>query len=161
MTIFDNLSDAGDRLAALVQAQHHGQPVIVLGVVPNGVPVALPVARVMGVRVVALPALRTADGPVISAVLGVGGAHVIVIDDGVETGMVARAAAAALVGSGAASITLAVPVCSRDAMADLSLRFDSVIAVDKPLARRSLAWHYQDFDVIDEETALGLIANQV
>ena len=160
MTNFANLHDAGEHLAALLNDCFHRVPAVVLAVVPNGVPVALPVGRLLGVRVLPLLVDRTVEGPLITEVPEVVGCHVIVIDDGVETGAVARAAAGALAASGAASVTLAVPVCSWEAMADLNLRFDEVIAVDRPLARRSLAWHYRHFDVISEAAALAMIADQ-
>jgi putative phosphoribosyl transferase len=60
--------------------------------------------------------------------------------------------------SGAARLVLAVPVCPREALADLALRYDEVVAVARPLARRSLAWHYDDFDTVDEATALRILA---
>ena len=41
---------------------------------------------------------------------------------------------------------LAVPVCPREALADLALRYDDVVAPVRPLVRRSLTWHYETFD---------------
>ena len=69
----------------------------------------------------------------------------LVVDDGVETGTAARAVVAALREAGAAYVALAVPVCPREAEADLRRRYDDVIAVTKPLVRRSLRWHYDTF----------------
>ena len=83
MKSFANLSDAGEKLAELVRAEYSRSPVVVLAVVPNGVPVALPVGRDLGVQVLALPVLRTDDGPIVFEVPPVTGLHVIVIDDGV------------------------------------------------------------------------------
>ena len=60
-----------------------------------------------------LPVTRSADGAVAEPVEGIEGRLVIVVDDGVETGTVARAAAAALRPLGPARLVLAVPVCSR------------------------------------------------
>ncbi len=87
------------------------------------------------------------------------GRCVVVIDDGVETGTAARAAASALRESGVESLLLAVPVCPREALADLQHRYDQVVAVVRPLARRSLAWHYADFDTIDDAAAARLLAD--
>ena len=158
MKSFANLHDAGEKLAELVRAEYARSPVIVLAVVPNGVPVALPVGRELGVQVLALPVLRTDDGPKVFEVPPVNGLHVIVIDDGVETGAVARVAAQVLANVNPSSLTLAVPVCPRESMADLTRRYDQIIAIDKPLVRRSLAWHYEDFDTMDETAALKLLA---
>ena len=40
---------------------------------------------------------------------------------------------------------LAVPVCPRDAVADLRGRYDDIVALDRPLVRRSLRWHDESF----------------
>ena len=79
----------------------------------------------------------------------------VVIDDGVETGTVARAAASALRASGVARLVLAVPVCPQEAWAELERRYDLVVAVSKPTTRRELTWHYDDFDTIDESTEVA------
>ncbi|MSO27247.1 MAG: hypothetical protein EXQ60_04180 [Candidatus Nanopelagicales bacterium] len=160
MKSFKNLRDAGEKLAVLVRAEYSRSPVVILAVVPNGVPVALPVGRELGVQVLALPVLRTDDGPVVLEVPPVTGLHVIVIDDGVETGAVSRVTAPAIAKLNPASLTLAVPVCPRESMADLAQRYDQIIAIDKPLVRRSLAWHYLDFDRIDDTSALQQLAGQ-
>lgn len=160
MKSFENLRDAGGKLAVLVKAEYPQKPDVILAVIPNGVPVALPVGRGLGLPVRGLPVLRTADGPVVLEVPTVAGLRVIVIDDGVETGAVARVVAASLIKGGPASLTLAVPVCPRQSLAELALRYDQIIAIDKPLVHRSLAWHYSDFDTIDETSALHLLAGQ-
>ena len=49
---------------------------------------------------------------------------------------------------------------SREALAHLSHLYDQIIAVDMPLGRRSLAWHYTTFDTIDDETAERLLEAQ-
>ena len=166
MRRFVNLADAGAQLAALVVEQL-GQlddasdaPTIVLAAIPNGVPVALPVAAALGVNACALPVERHDDGPVIGPVPGVHGARVLIVDDGVETGSVARAAAAALRAEGPAELILAAPVCPREAMTDLGQRYDRIIAVERPFGRRSLAWHFADFDTIDPEQAMALLDAQ-
>jgi predicted phosphoribosyltransferase len=161
MRRFANLADAGVRLAPRVAQDlvpGSGSPVIVLAAIPNGAPVAIPVAAALGVRALPLPVDRTDDGPVIGALPGLEGARVIVVDDGVETGSVARAAAAAIRPATPSELVLAVPVCPREAMADLGLRYDRIIAVERPFGRRSLAWHFDDFDTIDVDRAMALLA---
>lgn len=161
MKSFANLADAGRALAALVQEEFTDvSDVIVLAAIPNGVPVALPVAAVLGVRATSLPIDRTGDGPVIGTLPDAADRVVIVIDDGVETGSVARAAAIALRELKPRRLVLAVPVCSREAMAGLARLYDEIIAVDRPLGRRALAWHYEDFDTIDDATATRLLEAQ-
>lgn len=163
MRRFANLADAGNALAAHVAddlADAVDAPVVVLAAIPNGVPVALPVCAVLGVRAQALPVERSAAGPVIGSLPQLAGCRVVVVDDGVETGSVARAAAVAIREQAPVEIVLAVPVCPREAMADLTRRYDRIIALERPFGRRSLAWHYDDFDTIDAERAVALLAGQ-
>ena len=162
---FSNLSDAGRALADLVRIELDRDPEafadpLVLAAMPNGVPVAIPVAAALGVEVKALPISRTEGGPVIGQLPEVAGRIVVVIDDGVETGTVARAAALALREARPLRLVLAVPVCSREAMAHLAHVYDQIIAVDQPLGRRALAWHYADFDTIDSAAAERLLTQQ-
>ena len=163
MRRFANLADAGAQLAGLVAqelAPDADAPVLVLAAIPNGAPVAIEVAAALGVRAVPLPVERTEDGPRIGALPACAGAQVVVVDDGVETGSVARAAAAAIRPAAPDALVLAVPVCPREAMADLGLRYDRIIAVERPFGRRSLAWHFDDFDTMDADAALALLEAQ-
>ena len=157
MNRFANLSDAGQRLAVVVADEIDRDASVVLAVIPNGVPVALELADALGLPVQGLAVVRGDDGVAVelSAALAetVRGRAAIVVDDGVETGTVARAVVPALRAAGVAELVLAVPVCPREAMADLAHRYDRILAVQTPLARRSLAWHFTDFDTIDDATA--------
>ena len=166
MRRFANLADAGHRLAAVVReslttgSDAGDVATILLAVLPNGVPVALPIAAALGIRVTALDVERSDDGPRIGALPALAGARVLVIDDGVETGSVARAAAAAIRPLAPASLILAVPVCSHEAVADLGPRYDRIIAIERPFGRRALSWHFDDFDTIDAPRAWALIDAQ-
>ncbi len=159
MREFKNLRDAGRRLAPLISSELEGTGVLLAPILPNGVPIAQGILDRRELPTVALAADRAEDGVRIHVPALPGGATVVVLDDGVETGTAARAAAHALREAGAARIVLAVPVCPREAMADLALRFDEVVAVSTPLVRRSLTWHYEDFDTIDEAEALRLLGD--
>ncbi len=158
MTDFANLVAGGRRLGPLLAAvlADHPDPVP-LAAVPNGVPVALGIAESVPRPLRALKVARSDDGVVIEPMPDLDGRAVVVIDDGVETGTVARAAAAALRESGVKALILAVPVCPMETLADLKDRYDSIVAVVRPMARRDLAWHYADFDTIDEATAMRLL----
>lgn len=161
---FQNLGSAGDSLAVVVSTfwaeQGKGETPLVVAIIPNGAPVALPVAAALGVRAESLSLNRTDCGVDVDHLPDVAGRTVIVIDDGVETGTVARCVIAAMRAGGAARVILAVPVCSREVLAPLALMYDDVIAVVKPLARRSLAWHFDDFDTIDDARAHAVLAAQ-
>ncbi len=141
---FVDFADAGRQVSALLPAYLAEDPVIV-GVPPGGVAVGASVAAALGVVVTPLVVERDDDGVRVEVPVPVSGRFVIVIDDGVETGTAARAVAAALREAGAARIVLAVPVCPREAEADLARRYDEIVAVTRPLVRRSLHWHYETF----------------
>lgn len=164
MRRFANLADAGRQLAETLVEQRadldsvSDAPLIVLAAIPNGVPVALPVAAALGVMAHALPVERAEAGPVIGPLPAVEGARVIVVDDGVETGSVARAAAAAIRPLRPAALILAVPVCPHEASAELGRRYDRIIAVERPFGRRALGWHFDDFDTIDPVRAMALLS---
>ncbi len=154
---FANLADGGQALGRLLASAGLADDAVLLGVVPNGVPVALAAAQESGLRALGLRVVRSDEGVVLEDVPDLAGACAVVIDDGVETGTVARAVVGPLRAAGVRELVLAVPVCPREAMADLALRYDRIIAVATPLVRRDLAWHYADFDTIDEATAEGLL----
>ena len=169
MERFANLADAGRQLGERLATDPSLDGAIMLAAVPNGVPVARAAAPAIGAHVIGLPVRRDDDGVMVDldglrarlAAAGIdalAGRTVLVVDDGVETGTLARAAAAALRPLGPSRLVLAVPVCSREAMAHLALQFDDVVAVHIPLGRRALDWHFDDFDRIDEQTAERLLA---
>jgi predicted phosphoribosyltransferase len=161
MSDFANLQDGGRALAPLVAAAVASAPdPVLLAVIPNGVPVALAVSEATGLPVLALEAERSDAGVTIVADPRLSGRDVLVVDDGVETGTVARAAAPALRASGVASLALAVPVCPTEAADALQDVYDVVIAAVRPLVRRDLDWHYADFDTIDAAHAHALLAER-
>ncbi len=158
MREFANLADAGRRLGRELEPRigRWTSPTLA-PVLPNGVPVTLGIAEVIHLPWVPVPVIRSGEGVQVPEPQALAGRTAIVVDDGVETGTVARAVGPALRDGGAARLVLAVPVCSREAMVDLALMYDEVIAVVTPTARRSLAGHYVDFDTIDEREARRLL----
>lgn len=157
---FANLAEGGVAVAELLSPPSEA---IVLAILPNGVPPALEIAArhglaVYGVRldrddvVQVIELVVASDGA--AAGVNVTGRAVIVVDDGVETGSAAHVVGRALRDAGAASLILAVAVCPREGEARLALLYDEIVAVDRPMVRRSLRWHYEDFDVLDEVEAL-------
>lgn len=153
MTSFANLADGGAQLVAPVRQAAGGlRDPLLLAIIPNGVPVAEPLAEALAVPVAGAWLDREGEPHVIE-LPDVAGREVIVIDGGVETGTAARLVGAALRAGGAARTVLAVPVCPRQAEAGLGALYDEIVALDRPLARRDLRWHYADFDTIDEAEA--------
>jgi len=158
MSDFANLVDGGRQLGPLVREALAGLPDPVLApAIPNGVPVVVGILESLALPVEPLPVQRSDAGAVVSVPGSLAGRTVIVVDDGVETGTVARAALVALRQAGAGTVVLAVPVCPQEAMADLQHGYDQIVSVVRPPARRDLAWHYADFDTIDEAEALRLL----
>lgn len=164
MSRFANLADAGQRLAVTIADEIDRERAIVLAVVPNGVPVAIELSDALGLELRALPIERSDAGvavqlsPELTEIIN--SRIVVLVDDGVETGTVARAAASTLRAAGITELVLAVPVCPREAMADLTHRYDRIIAVQTPMARRSLTWHFDDFDTIDDATAYAMLGRR-
>lgn len=160
MSDFASLADAGRRLAPVLRDALAGvEDPLILAVIPNGVPVALGIRTAWEVPVQGLPATRSDSGVEIDPDPRLAGRHVVVVDDGVETGTVARAAAVALAAAGVASASLAVPVCPRDAEPTLAHQYDRVVAIVRPPMNLGLAGHYDDFDVIDEAEAHRLLGD--
>ena len=144
MTRFVDLADGGRQLAPLV-APLLSEATVVVSMGAGGVVTGAAVAEALGITVTPLVATRTDDGVAVEVTLDVDGLDVVVVDDGVETGTAAMVAGAAIREAGAVGLVLAVPVCPREVEAGLASRFDAVVAVTRPLARRSLRWHYDTF----------------
>jgi len=145
---FAGYADAGRRLAPLLEPLLADDPLVV-SLCPGGHAVAAAAAAELGIEVVALPTFRDADGVRVEVptelVGAAAGRTVVVVDDGVETGTSARAAAAALRPAGPGRLVLVVPVCPRQAEVGLRGPYDDVLALVRPLAGRSLRWHYDTF----------------
>ncbi|MBI1378581.1 MAG: hypothetical protein GC157_14025 [Frankiales bacterium] len=141
---FVDLADGGRRLAPLVAAALTPDAVVV-SAGDGGLVTGRAVAQALGIAVVPLVTTRSDAGVRVELPLDVAGRRVVVVDDGVESGTAARAVAAALRTAGASSLVLAVPVCPQEAETDLRTRYDEVVALVRPLERRSLQWHYDTF----------------
>lgn len=158
MTAFANLADGGRQLVGVVSAIAAGaQDALLVAIAPNGVPVAEQLADALGLPLAGAFLDREGE-PCVTAVPEVAGREVIVVDDGVETGTAARLVGAALRTGGATRLILAVPVCPRQAEGGLQPLYDEIVAIDRPLARRDLRWHFADFDTIDEAEARRRLA---
>jgi len=141
---FIDLADGGRAVAPLIEPLLAPDTVVVSAGV-GGLVTGAAVAEALGIEVTPLTTTRSDSGVTVEIPLVVEGLRVGVVDDGVETGTAARAVARALREAGAVHVVLAVPVCPREAEADLRTRFDDVVAVERPLVRRSLRWHYETF----------------
>lgn len=87
----------------------------------------------------------------------VAGRVVLLVDDGVETGTTARAAADALRLRGARRVVLATPVIAASTASGLRDRFDAVVAVEEPAEFRAVGAWYERFPEITDTEAAALL----
>lgn len=161
---FANLFDAGAELGA--RLADLPAEVLLAPIMPNGVPVVLGIESIMGARDLApLHVERTSNGVQVAGFaanpdreLNLASRVVVVVDDGVETGTAARACGAWLKQQGVLHCVLAVPVCPKTAINSLQFLYQSIVSVNSPLGTQALSWHFQDFDVIDMDTATALLS---
>lgn len=92
------------------------------------------------------------------APLSVRGKAVIVVDDGAATGTTMKVAARAIRRRSPASVILALPVASADAVSDLQPESDKVVCLSQPPRFRALGYHYRDFHQLDDAEVLDLLA---
>ena len=84
------------------------------------------------------------------------GRSVIVVDDGLATGVTARAAVRSLRQANPGRLVLAVPVGSGQAVASLSAEVE-VVCLLTPARFRAVGYHYRDFSQLDDEDVRALL----
>ncbi len=82
----------------------------------------------------------------------------IVVDDGLATGATMRAAVRALRQHAPARIVIAVPVCSREAQAELSTEADEMICLQAPESFYAVSVWYDEFPQTSDEEVRALFA---
>jgi len=88
------------------------------------------------------------------------GAVVVVIDDGLATGVTAEAALRAIRQKGPARLVLAVPVCAPDTVARLRALADDVVFVESPANLQAVGMWYDDFSPTTDEQVLMILARR-
>jgi putative phosphoribosyl transferase len=86
------------------------------------------------------------------------GRQVIVVDDGLATGVTARAALRAVRAAGAACTVLAVPVASPPALVAIKTETDEVVTLVTPRRFRSVGEWYAEFGQLTDADVLTLLA---
>jgi putative phosphoribosyl transferase len=86
------------------------------------------------------------------------GHTVIVVDDGLATGLTVLAAVRALRARGASTLVVAAPVGSREAIAMLSEDADRVVCVVVPERLMGVGKWYEDFAPVSDEEVVSLLA---
>ena len=95
------------------------------------------------------------------AALSLAGRTVIVVDDGVATGITDTAALRAIRRQGPRRLLLAIPVCARDSLARLQGEADEVVCLVAPPLLYGVGQWYRDFaQVSDREVISALEAAQ-
>ena len=92
------------------------------------------------------------------APIPVSGRTVIVVDDGLATGLTDLAAVRALRKRGARRIVVAVPVGSGEAVSLLAEEADRVVCLTVPRLLRGVGMWYRDFAPVSDEQVLALLA---
>ncbi len=92
------------------------------------------------------------------APIPVSGRTVIVVDDGLATGLTDLAAVRALRRRGARRIVVAVPVGSGEAVSMLAEEADRVVCLTVPRHLRGVGFWYRDFTPVSDEQVLALLA---
>jgi putative phosphoribosyl transferase len=86
------------------------------------------------------------------------GRLIVLVDDGIATGVTARAALRAIRAKGAGRTILAVPVAPRAAVAQMMREADDVVVLASPAAFRSVGEWYVSFGQLSDADVLSLLA---
>ena len=87
----------------------------------------------------------------------VGGQTAILVDDGLATGVTARAAVEALRQRNPVRLILAVPVCAAKAAELLRSEVDELICLERPSNLMAISLWYQDFYQVEDEEVIELL----
>jgi putative phosphoribosyl transferase len=90
--------------------------------------------------------------------ISVDGRTVILVDDGLATGLTDLAAVRAVRGRGAARVVVAAPVASREAVTLLRREADDVVCVMVSQSLRSIGEWYEDFSEVADAEVTALLA---
>ena len=86
---------------------------------------------------------------------GLGDRPVILIDDGLATGLTARASVRALRQQGVRHLVLAVPVSSEEAAEGLRAEVDELVCLSTPVFFGGVGMWYADFDQVSDEEVIS------
>lgn len=86
------------------------------------------------------------------------GRTVILVDDGLATGVTARAAVGAIQREQPRRLVLAVPVCAPETAAALRREVDDLICVESPPDFMAVGRWYANFDQTDDQEVIDLLA---
>lgn len=81
----------------------------------------------------------------------------ILVDDGIATGVTARAAVEYLFQQGPRRLVLAVPVCAAQAAVELRSEVDDLVCLNVPGELRAIGYWYEDFEQVSDEEVIELL----
>lgn len=87
------------------------------------------------------------------------GKTVILVDDGIATGLTMRAAIATIRQESAARVVLAVPVAAADSIAKLRHEVDEIVALHAPQWFPAVGAFYDTFEQATDEEVIALLAS--
>ncbi len=93
--------------------------------------------------------------------LPVKGKRVLVVDDGMATGLTMRAAVAELRAEGAKRITVAVPVSAQDTLAAMEPLVDRLIVPHAPETFGAVGQFYGTFDQVTDDEVVAMLKKRV
>lgn len=85
------------------------------------------------------------------------GRMVILVDDGLATGLTAQAAIQTVSQQGASEIVFAAPVCAYETADSLRAKVDDVVCAITPYNLRSIGLYYEDFHQVSDEEVIQLL----
>lgn len=94
------------------------------------------------------------------APIAVSGRTVIIVDDGLATGLTDLAAVRTLRKRGAGAIIVAVPVGSSEAVSMLAKEADRIVCLEVPPRLFGVGMWYEDFRPVSDEEVVALLATQ-
>jgi putative phosphoribosyl transferase len=88
------------------------------------------------------------------------GRHVVLVDDGLATGVTAEAALTALRGRHPSRLVLGVPVCAPESAARLAPLAEDVVCVQSPAHFFAVGYWYHDFSPTTDQEILDVLAQR-
>ncbi|MBT2407592.1 MULTISPECIES: phosphoribosyltransferase [unclassified Streptomyces] len=88
------------------------------------------------------------------------GKTVVLVDDGLATGVTARAALRRLRAENPARLILAVPVCAPESAVELRREADDLICLEQPPLFHAVGLWYDDFDQVSDQEVIDLLEEQ-
>ncbi|MGI9050400.1 MAG: phosphoribosyltransferase [Rubrobacteraceae bacterium] len=91
--------------------------------------------------------------------MDVRGKTVILVDDGLATGVTARAAIRSIREQGPRRLVLAVPVCAAQTVEEIYPEVDDLVSLAIPIELIAVGIWYENFDQVSDETVVEILEN--